>query len=60
MSGFPSQDGGATQLTSPVYRLVIDSEKVTATSEYQRQTICFCAMGCKIAFDKNRETYVGK
>ena len=48
------------KVVDPVCKIVIDSEKAAATSEYQDQTIYFCAKGCKIAFDKNPEKYEGR
>jgi Cu+-exporting ATPase len=48
------------KVIDPVCKMVIDSEKAVATSEYQGQTIYFCAQGCKITFDKNPGKYVGK
>ncbi len=46
--------------TDPVCKMVIDSEKAAATSEYKGETIYFCALGCKAAFDKNPEKYAQK
>jgi len=46
------------KVVDPVCKMVIDSEKAAATSEYEGQTIYFCAKGCKIAFDKNPEKYL--
>jgi len=48
------------KVVDPVCRMTIDSEKAAATSQYKGQTIYFCAPGCKIAFDKEPEKYVGK
>ena len=48
------------KVVDPVCKMTIDSEKAVARSEYQGQTIYFCAKGCKIAFDKNPEKYQGK
>ena len=48
------------KVVDPVYKMVIDSDKAVATSEYKGQTIYFCAKGCRIAFDKDPEKYLGK
>ena len=48
------------QVTDPVCRMQIDSEKAAATSEYKGQTIYFCAPGCKAKFDQNPEKYASK
>lgn len=40
--------------------MTIESEKAAATSQYQGQTIYFCAKACKAKFDQNSEKYVSK
>lgn len=44
----------------PVCEMDVDEKKAAATSEYKGKTYYFCAKGCKIAFDKNPEKYLGK
>lgn len=48
------------QVTDPVCKMQIDSEKAAATSEYNGQTIYFCAPGCKAKFDQDPEKYLSK
>lgn len=38
----------------------VDEKKAAAKSEYKGKTYYFCAQGCKIAFDKEPEKYIGK
>jgi Cu+-exporting ATPase len=47
-------------VVDPVCKMTIDSEKAAATSEYEGQTIYFCAKVCKAKFDQDPEKYVGK
>jgi len=51
---------GSMKVVDPVCKMTIDSEKAAATSEYKGQTIYFCALGCKVAFDKDPEKYLRK
>jgi len=44
----------------PVCGMMVDPKKAAAKSEYKGQTYYFCAQGCKAAFDKDPEKYVGK
>ncbi len=48
------------KVTDPVCKMVIDSEKAPAKSEYKGQTYYFCMPGCKAKFDKEPEKFVGK
>ena len=48
------------KVVDPVCKMVIDSDKAVATSEYKGQTIYFCVKGCKIVFDKDPEKYLVK
>ena len=48
------------KVTDPVCKMQIDSEKAAATSQYNGQTIYFCAPGCKAEFDREPEKYFGK
>ncbi|MHB8758088.1 MAG: YHS domain-containing protein [Bacillota bacterium] len=43
----------------PVCGMNVDESTAKAKSEYQGQTYYFCAPGCKAAFDKNPEQYLG-
>ena len=43
----------------PVCGMEVDEEKAAATSEYKGVTYYFCCKGCKVAFDKDPEKYVG-
>ena len=36
----------------------VDEKTAPAKSEYKGKTYCFCAPGCKIAFDKDPEKYI--
>ncbi len=38
----------------------LDEKKAGAKSEYKGETYYFCAQGCKVAFDKEPEKYLGK
>ncbi len=44
----------------PVCKMQVDEKNPPATSEYKGQKYYFCAKGCKIAFDKNPEKFLGK
>jgi Cu+-exporting ATPase len=39
--------------------MTIDPQSATEQSQYRGQTYYFCAKGCKTAFDKDPEKYVG-
>jgi YHS domain-containing protein len=43
----------------PVCGMKVEESKAAATSDYKGQTYFFCAKGCKAAFDKEPEKYVG-
>jgi YHS domain-containing protein len=43
----------------PVCGMDVDPKTAAGQSEYQGQTYYFCAPGCKKAFDKEPEKYVG-
>jgi len=43
----------------PVCKMEIDEKSAVATSEYKGKTYYFCAPGCKTAFDKEPEKYLG-
>jgi YHS domain-containing protein len=44
----------------PVCKMVVEENKAPATSEYKGKKYYFCAPGCKRAFDKDPEKYLGK
>ena len=44
----------------PVCKMVVEENQAPATSEYKGKKYYFCAPGCKKAFDKNPEKYLGK
>jgi YHS domain-containing protein len=43
----------------PVCGMDVDEKTAQHRSEYQGQTYYFCAPGCKRAFDKEPEKYLG-
>lgn len=43
----------------PVCGMEVDEKTAAATSQYKGRTYYFCAPGCKTAFDKDPEKYVG-
>lgn len=44
----------------PVCGMDVDEKKAAAKSDYKGKTYYFCAPGCKVAFDKEPEKYIGK
>lgn len=44
----------------PVCKMDVEESKAAATATYQSRTYYFCAVGCKQAFEKDPERYVGK
>lgn len=44
----------------PVCKMEVDENSAAATSEYKGKTYYFCAPGCKAAFDKDPEKYLGQ
>ncbi|MCL4304218.1 MAG: YHS domain-containing protein [Anaerolineae bacterium] len=44
----------------PVCGMDVDEKTAAGKSEYQGQTYYFCSAGCKRAFDKEPQKYVGK
>ncbi len=44
----------------PVCGMEVDEQTTTLKSEYKGQTYYFCGPGCKRAFDKDPEKYIGK
>jgi P-type Cu+ transporter len=49
-----------TTVHDPVCGMDIDPATAAGTSEYNGQTYYFCSPGCKKAFDKDPEKYLGK
>lgn len=43
----------------PVCGMEVDPKTVAGKSKYQGQTYYFCSYGCKKAFDKEPQKYVG-
>ena len=43
----------------PVCRMTVELAKAAAQSTYKGQTYYFCAVGCKQAFDREPEKYLG-
>jgi YHS domain-containing protein len=52
--------GGVEMATDPVCKMQVDEKTAPAKSEYQGKTYYFCAVGCKQAFEKAPEKYLGK
>ena len=44
----------------PVCGMDIDPKTAAGKSDYQSKTYYFCSQGCKKAFEKEPEKYVGK
>lgn len=44
----------------PVCGMTVDEKKAAGTSTYQGTTYYFCGPGCKVAFDKEPEKYLGR
>ncbi len=44
----------------PVCGMDVDPKQAAGKSEYQGQMYYFCSTGCKKAFDKQPDKYVGK
>jgi YHS domain-containing protein len=44
----------------PVCGMDIDPKTAAGKSEYKGQTYYFCSLGCKKAFDKEPQKYVGQ
>jgi YHS domain-containing protein len=44
----------------PVCGMDVDPKTATGKSDYQGTTFYFCSSGCKKAFDKEPQKYVGK
>lgn len=46
------------QAIDPVCGMTVDTDTAKFTTQYQGQTIYFCAAGCKKAFEKNPNDYL--
>jgi YHS domain-containing protein len=44
----------------PVCGMDVDPAKAAAKTEYKGKTYYFCAPGCKVAFEKEPEKYLGQ
>ena len=44
----------------PVCGMDVDPKTAAGKSEYKGQTYYFCSVGCKKAFDKEPEKYIGQ
>lgn len=44
----------------PVCGMDVDPKTAAGKSEYKGQTYYFCSLGCKKAFDKEPQKYVGQ
>jgi YHS domain-containing protein len=45
------------KVIDPVCKMQIESAKAAATSEHKGKTIYFCSPHCKVAFDKEPQSY---
>lgn len=54
-----SQNKDQNQAKDPVCDMMVDTRTATITSEYRGTTYYFCAPGCKKAFDREPEKYLG-
>ncbi|MCJ7661425.1 MAG: YHS domain-containing protein [Anaerolineales bacterium] len=43
----------------PVCKMEVEEKSAAATYEYKGQIYYFCALGCKAAFEKDPEKYLG-
>ena len=43
---------------APVCGMDVDEKTAPAKTEYKGKTYYFCALGCKVAFEKEPERYV--
>ncbi|MGB9723825.1 MAG: YHS domain-containing protein [Chloroflexia bacterium] len=44
----------------PVCGMMVEEDQAAATSVYKGVTYYFCARGCKVAFDRDPEKYLGR
>jgi len=50
----------STTFIDPVCGMDVTPETAAGKSEYNGQTYYFCSLGCKKAFDKEPEIYLGE
>ncbi len=43
----------------PVCGMMVEPATAAASYEYEGKTYYFCAVGCKVAFEKDPEKYLG-
>jgi Cu+-exporting ATPase len=55
-----TKEGTGAMAKDPVCGMDVDPKKAAAMSSYKGQTIYFCAIGCKQAFDADPEKYLSK
>ncbi len=48
------------QAIDPVCGMTVDTATATFTTQYQGETIYFCAPGCKKAFEQNPSSYLAQ
>jgi len=48
------------KVLDPVCGMTIDPVKAAGTSRYGGETVYFCSLGCKAAFDTDPEKYAPK
>jgi Cu+-exporting ATPase len=44
----------------PVCGMIVEPATAAASCVYQGKTYYFCAVGCKVAFEKDPERYLGE
>jgi YHS domain-containing protein len=48
----------STMAKDPVCGMDVDPSQAAGQSEYNGQTYYFCSKGCKVAFDKDPQSYL--
>jgi P-type Cu+ transporter len=48
------------EVIDPVCKMEVDTEKASASSEYQGGKFYFCCTGCKTKFDQDPSRYAGQ
>ena len=56
----PAKNAPVPLVKDPVCGMEINPAEAAGKSEYQGQTYYFCSPGCKKAFDKEPQKYVGQ
>jgi Cu+-exporting ATPase len=49
---------GSTMAKDPVCGMDVDPSQAAGQSDYNGQTYYFCSKGCKVAFDKDPQSYL--